>query len=208
MNFFGHAVVACWSRASPRFVLGAILPDLNGMAGVRPVRMLDTEVDAGVTHHHRTDAVFHGLPSFVTSCTAARRELQSHGVPRGPAMAAAHVGIELLLDGELASSSSEALHTYREALHAARSAPIEWRCAKDAEQFAQVVLRLQSAHLPEAYRDPAMTGDRLLRVLARRPRLRMPPEHEAVMLRWLTQLQPELRGRVPSLLEDLRRGGL
>jgi hypothetical protein len=102
MNFFGHVVVATWQPArDARTALGAMLPDLVGVAGLRGVAPGDPEVARGVALHHRTDEVFHASDTFVSLQTLLRSALEARGIRGGPARAAAHVGIELLLDGLL-----------------------------------------------------------------------------------------------------------
>ena len=41
MNFFGHAVAALALDDEPRFIFGAMLPDLVSMAGARLGRVAD-----------------------------------------------------------------------------------------------------------------------------------------------------------------------
>lgn len=102
MNFFGHVVVATWlPDADGRTALGAMLPDLLGIAGLRGVEPRDPEVARGLELHHRTDDVFHASDAFVTLQASLRAALEAGGLQGGPARAVAHVGVELLLDGAL-----------------------------------------------------------------------------------------------------------
>jgi hypothetical protein len=113
VNFIGHATVALWFCEDPtwrargpasfsEFVLGAMLPDLAAMARLKlPARIPAGPLAEGVALHHRTDGAFHGDPSFVGLTHQTLDLLTSHGVARGPARGVAHVGVELLLDGEL-----------------------------------------------------------------------------------------------------------
>src|SRR6187431_2746251 len=109
VNFFGHAVMAALENDAPRFVLGAMLPDLTTMAGARLERVHDDEVAAGVAHHHEIDRAFHGCAPFVRMCASALEELEARGVSRAAARAVGHVGSELLIDGAL-STRADALH--------------------------------------------------------------------------------------------------
>ena len=99
MNFVGHAMAACWEQDDPRFVLGAMLPDLAPMCGARMDAVIDAVIAAGVACHHRVDAAFHQCEAFASLCGQARGRLHAAGLARGPVLAAAHVGVELLLDG-------------------------------------------------------------------------------------------------------------
>src|SRR4029453_6456343 len=61
MNFLGHTHVALAGGGDdPGFVLGAVLPDLAPMAGIRlAVRRLDGRLGEGMRCHLRADAAFH-----------------------------------------------------------------------------------------------------------------------------------------------------
>ena len=117
MNFFGHACLAAAENGDARFVLGAMLPDLAPMAGVRIRSIDDTSLAAGHAHHVATDVAFHGAAEFTGWAAEASRALQAAGVRRGPARGVAHVGIELLLDGWLAHTRGVP-SVYRDALEA------------------------------------------------------------------------------------------
>src|SRR5258706_12541419 len=107
MNFFGHAALAASYLAQqgpdaanelPRFCAGAMLPDFIGMLRLsRPV-VHDSVLARGVAFHHRTDELFHELPSFHRLSRSAFAWLSARDMPRGPARAVAHIGIEILLD--------------------------------------------------------------------------------------------------------------
>src|SRR5262245_48694449 len=92
MNFFGHAAVAQREREEPRFVLGAMLPDFCGMAGVRMSPPEDAALAEGVALHHATDRAFHAAPVFVSLCASALAQLEADGVARASARAVGHVG--------------------------------------------------------------------------------------------------------------------
>src|SRR4051812_25858680 len=78
-------------------------PDLLAMCGALAGAGTSPEVAAGQAHHVAVDARFHACPGFVALTAWGARVLVEAGLPRGPARGAAHVGIELLLDGVLAS---------------------------------------------------------------------------------------------------------
>ena len=111
-----------------------MLPDLQRMAACRLDPAL-TAVQAGVRHHHAADEAFHHLPSFVGVVAAARRWLSGRGVPRGPAMALAHVGVELLLDGAWSSKDAAALRAFRDALRAPIEDALRWADATARGRF-------------------------------------------------------------------------
>lgn len=202
MNFYGHLVVASWYRPGPLFGLGAMLPDLESMAGARfqigggrPSQSAE-DLAAGVKLHHATDAAFHRAPDFCELVSGGVRSLQRRGIARGSARAVAHVGIELLLDGELASDRTRAngLAPYRAALRAGHALAESGGAGPEATtRFPQLLSRLEAAPIPLAYRDPSFVAQRLERILADRPRLALHPGDERAVTAWLTDVQPAVR---------------
>jgi hypothetical protein len=204
VNFFGHAVVAVderGGRASPTFVLGAMLPDLCGMARLSAPQPADEELAAGVALHHVTDAAFHGARRFLGLSADAQAELQAAGLSHGSAMAVAHVGVELLLDGIL-SARLDAATTYREAL-SIPCPPIRWRQVDHAERFEQLRRRLSVAPVPAAYADPIFVAARVCDVLARRPRLALDAGGPAVVRRWAVPARGRVIAAAPALLAEV-----
>lgn len=184
MNYLGHVAVAlATGRDDPHFVLGAALPDLASMAGVRLDRARASGALAdGVACHLAADTAFHDHPAFRAGASALRRDLGQAGLPTGPRRAIGHAGWELLLDGTLTGSVVEA--AYRAAL------------AEGGVASAAVVPRdrprwvgLLASGPPPAlrYDDPVWVAERLVTMLARRPRLALPP------------------GRVPAVAAVLER---
>ena len=207
MNFFGHAVMAVFENDAPRFVLGAMLPDLSSMAGARIAHVHDEQVAAGVAHHHRIDHAFHACAPFVRMCTSALETLEARGVSRAAARAVAHVGSELLLDGAL-STRDDALRAYTHALRDALtdrvSDQVVFREGTSSADMHTLLARLAQAPLPGAYRDPAFVHARLRTILAHRPRLALQPhEHEPVQL-WLEHAHAEIEGVANAIVEMLR----
>lgn len=208
MNFVGHAMAARWEHDDPRFVLGAMLPDLAQMCGARLLAVDDEVIAAGVACHHRADAAFHRAAGFTALCAEARAWLRAAGLARGPVLAAAHVGVELLLDGcwldDLAVERA-----YLEAIeHAAQPAAraVAWAHEEHARRFAALAERLHAAGSPRAYRDPVQVGLRLARILARRPRLSPAPGDEAHLVRWAEAARPAIVEAAPALRAELREG--
>jgi hypothetical protein len=62
VNFFGHAALAAARQSDPGFVLGAMLPDLAPLAGLRIAAVDAEEVAAGRAFHVAADARFHADP--------------------------------------------------------------------------------------------------------------------------------------------------
>lgn len=205
MNFVGHAAVAGWIDADPRWILGSMLPDLASMARARLKGADDPVAHAGIAFHHRTDDVFHGAPTFLALQTRGAEALEARGVGRGPARAVAHVGPELLIDG-LLLDREEVRERYLDAVGRPPE-PLGLRFAGDgAERFARLHARVRSHGTPDDYRSAAKVGERLVQILARRPRLALDPEDLPRIVPWLEQTRRGLSTDLPRLLEEVRRG--
>jgi acyl carrier protein phosphodiesterase len=206
LNFFAHAVVATRRSRTPRFVLGAMLPDLVSMIGVRIAHTGDAELARGIELHHATDSVFHAAPAFTALCSDSISRLCERGVGRGTARAVAHVGIELLLDGALSADAPER-DSYAAALAAAADGGLS-QLITLAPPHALPTLgaglaRLASSQLPEAYGDPAFVADRLRVILARRPRLAMAEGDYEKVAEWAETIQPSVLASSRELLEHV-----
>jgi len=204
MNFFAHAVVASRVRQEPRFVLGSMLPDLAAMAGVDAsagaVRSLaDPALAGGVRFHGFCDDVFHGSRAFGEIMLWSRADLAALGVPRGPTLAASHLGAELSLDGWLATDCA-GLGAYHEALALLDPEPSSsldpWLRSREWQRLAR---RLRDGTLPAKYRAVEFVAEALERILARRPRLRLDPHSARQVRRHL----PALRQRVDAAAAEL-----
>jgi hypothetical protein len=202
LNFLAHADVA--HRVSgdrPGQLLGAMLPDLVVMAGVRLPAHLPGELDAGRLLHHAVDDVFHGHAVFREGVGAIRRRLSSGGLGTGPARAAAHVGYELLLDGcvewhgPLADAVDRSLGD-ADLLSAGLR-------RDEVDRWAALVARLRPARAWVPDPPTEELARRVERVLARRPRLALGPGQTALVLDALAAARPSVTGEGPALLEDV-----
>lgn len=208
MNFFGHAVLALARRDDAAFVVGSMAPDFATMSGVRLAReVAHPELAAGVRFHHRSDDAFHGAPGFVELMSAARKDLAQRGLGPGPSLAIGHVGVELLLDGQLALRPGVPA-AYRAALAqaAALGEHLSFRGGdpdQGAARWQEVPRRLLEAPVPEAYRDPELVGDRLVRILASRPRLRVEPGNEPHVVAWARAFLPRVAAAADALLDEV-----
>ena len=138
MNFLAHAAVARREDDDPRFVLGAVLPDLLPMAGVHLDRdAVATEVGAGWRAHHRADAAFHGCDAFLVGVSALRTDLRATELATGPRRAVAHVGWELLLD-EAVVDDAEVVAAFRAALDEGRSLTDDRRWQGLLDRFTEL----------------------------------------------------------------------
>ncbi len=208
LNFFSHALVATWQSHDPRFVLGAMLPDLLGMMGLRLREAHDPELARGVDLHHATDSAFHSAPVFTQLCSEAIARLTAETVERGTARAVGHVGVELLLDGAL-SGDAVVRAVYADALALAADGGLEDRLSVTEPgglaRLSAGLRRLSAAPIPEAYRQADVVADRLRVILAPRPRLAMRERDVGPVRTWARAAQPSVIDRRLELLEQVRR---
>jgi hypothetical protein len=204
MNFFGHAAIAGRFEADPVFALGAMLPDFCGMLGFRAPEPEPGPLARGVRFHHVTDQAFHELPAFRGLNRAACAELDARGVRRGSARAVAHVGVELLIDAELAESeSAEAL--YLEALRAGDSPASLSRTAFTLEERERLGRLLATLRERGVAKRPSTTSlvERLERALARRPRLSLRQEDVPKVSEWVELFRVRVVASAPLLVSEL-----
>ncbi|MGH0030529.1 MAG: hypothetical protein ACQGVC_12110 [Myxococcota bacterium] len=203
MNYFAHAHVAAGLDGHAGFVLGAMLPDFAHMLGTRIARIEHAQLRAGEAHHHRVDRAFHGAPSFRELLLDGIRRLDHAGVSRGAARGAAHVGVELLLDGALVGDADRDA-AYRAALASApeHDGAIRWGRSDAGARWARLRGRLVRAGLPHDLRDPARVLRRVVRVLEPRPRLRLDACEQPAVEAWLADAQPRVASRASALVEE------
>ncbi len=176
-----------------------MLPDFATMCQARLSEPRDPDVADGVRHHHHADAAFHRLRAFLDLYREGERLLGAAGAARGPARGGAHVAIELFLDGELVRDR-EVADIYLEAL------------AEGAPRHATVELagwetlhgRLVDRGVPHGYRDPALVGEVVARILSPRPLLACAPADERALARALPLLAGQVSAAAPSIMRQLR----
>ncbi len=208
MNFFSHAVVAARRSEDPRWILGSMLPDFVSMAGLRLAAVHgDAPLERGVAFHHRSDDAFHGAPLFVDLQEQAREELERDGLDSGPAMAIGHVGVELLLDGWLVERLG-VTPSYRYAIDEAAEVAVLLRFvglepAQGEARWRALCERLVGAPVPQRYTEPAFVADRLIRILATRPRLAVPFGREALVYAWARDAAPTVAASAEALFAQV-----
>jgi hypothetical protein len=150
-------------------------------------------VAAGRAHHLAVDAQFHANPTFTAMQVWASGAMVRAGLPRGAARGAAHVGIELFLDGALAAET-RAREAYARSLAAADTTgtPFVWRDDRSRVRWRMLVERLRGGAISDLYRDPDFVADRLIGALGRRPRLALGGDEPVILRGFL----PTLAGRV------------
>ena len=203
MNFFGHAAIAGRFDAEPLFALGAMLPDFCGMLGFRAPEPAPGPLGAGVRFHHVTDLAFHELSAFRTLNRAAAAELDGRGVRRGTARAVAHVGVELLLDAELAEN--DAARAFYFAALGAGSAPACFSATFTDDECARLGRLLATLSERGVAKRPssASVAERLERALVRRPRLAILRDDLPRVSEWVELFRARVVASSPALLSDL-----
>ena len=208
MNFVGHIavgrIVENRPTADAAFLLGTGLPDFAAMARVRIARV-EGPMGDGMDVHHQTDAVFHRGHWFLESEHELLADLERASFPRGAALACAHVGIELLLDGELVRdpSTADAVRAVYVLMAAPPesalvAAPLTVR-AHWADTLSGIAARLD----PEGYGDPHTVAVRLHRVTSRRPRLAFAPDLLPALADRLSAHQPRIAAAAPTVLDGV-----
>lgn len=200
MNFLGHVHVAlATGHDDPAHLLGAALPDLAPMAGVRLARAgMDGALAAGVRCHIDADAAFHAHAAFRSGSGALRRTVAARGVGSGPSRAVGHAGWELLLDGTLVGTDVEA--AFRGALDAGEQ--VEPLLApEDRPRWARFLARVRTSP-GLRYDDPQWVAARLHGMLAHRPRLRLPDHQVAVVAAALEAARGGVTDVAAAVLDD------
>lgn len=213
MNFFGHAALAAshFSRAQPplaaseleRACAGSMLPDFVGMLGLGRPEVRDESLARGVSFHHRTDHAFHELASFHELSRQSFGWLSERGLPRGPARAVAHIGVEILLD-EVLAEDGDARDAYRAALATSLVGALSFPAPLAAERLESLRQNLLQRALAYATPSPPLVAARIRRSLAGRPRLELDDAGEALLGRWVPSARPLIHAAAPALLAALR----
>jgi hypothetical protein len=204
VNFFGHAAVASRLREDPGFVLGAMLPDFATMIVARPPKVHGEPLIAGVAFHHRTDLAFHDATTFRSLVKQAFEDLAGRGLRRGSARAAAHVGVEILLDGELAREA-RARRAYSRAL-AARdllASSISWSESDEPRRFVELCSRLETRGVAANDTSPELVAYRLERALSGRPRLALGQGDTAHVVHWAASARANVVQAAPCLMREV-----
>jgi hypothetical protein len=202
MNWYAHAVVAEEQTGDPACVLGAMLPDLAAAVGARVAPAREGGLADGLRLHAAADAAFHAAPAFAALVADGRAALETAGLARGGARGAAHVGIELLLDGWLAERRGRsAIFAAALALAAPLAAePRLFRSAPDPARWLELCARLRTGAVPEGYARPERAALGVERALSRRPRLALANGDRVALEAWLAEMKAPVAACAPALL--------
>jgi hypothetical protein len=213
MNFFGHAALAArhFTEQAPAFdrellptlCVGAMLPDFIGMLRLGRPAIHDPVLARGIAFHHATDEVFHELASFHRLSRQAFAWLSDRDMPRGPARAVAHIGIEMLLD-EVMATDDFARAAYLAALRVPLMPLMGFPIPADAERLAGLQEALLTRTTAYAQPSPELVAERIRRTLAPRPRLATDEAGQALLGTWVTRTRPLVMAEAPEVLATLR----
>ena len=206
MNFFGHVCIATHFTADESVGLGAMLPDLANLLGLRNLRTRHAGIERGCNLHRRTDSVFHDLAAFRRECRCVAQQFRCVGFERGQAVAVAHIGIEFLLDDALAEDhTSQSL--YERSLTAAApdklASHIPFPNSGIARQFEALRVRLLAASDLTSPIAPELVAERIFRTLHKRPKLAIRSEQMPTIAEWARQTQEQGLGLFRALVTDV-----
>ncbi len=202
MNFYSHIAIASLFSEEVGVALGAMLPDLASLVGAKPPEARCMHINRGYSLHHATDRAFHELELFRRASRIESQRLQSLGLRRGSAIAAAHVGLELVLDDALAQDEpTQALFraTLAAAVPQALCQSLEWGSATHAARFETLRQRLWTL-ATERPVDATVLAERLCRTLANRPRLAVRASDRGSLQDWAAELPLRCSPIWPSVI--------
>ncbi len=208
MNLGAHVIVAAGLGDDPVIHLGAALPDVATIGGFRMVPNAGTgRLGEGIALHHATDEAFHGHPWFLTRQKVVFDRLTDGGVRRGAARASAHVGVELLLDGELfggAEAASRAQFVKLAFDHAAGGPDlVELVPFERRPEWLDHLSQLHRWRSPSYFSDPGGVAHRMQQILLRRPRLAMTNSEVPLVASALAEIQPSIIETAEDFVQEL-----
>ena len=192
----------------PLFHLGSALPDVATIGGFRMVPGSGTgAIGEGIAFHHATDNAFHSHSWFTSRQKVVFDHLTASGVGRGAARASAHVGVELLLDGELFGGvhAAERNEVVVGAFGMAIDAPNTDQLVPDEMQveWQNHLSQLHRWRSPDYFRDPERVAQRMETILSARRRLAMGPNDVAKVTSALAEVQPTIAATAEDFVAEM-----
>ena len=208
MNLGAHITIAAALFDDPAVHLGSALPDVATIGGFRIVAGSGTgSVGTGIAFHHATDSVFHSHPWFTSRQKQVFDALTAAGVSRGAARASAHVGVELLLDGELFGGEEGERRDASVGAAFAQATTVdglESLVAYDArQQWKRHLDQLHRWSSPTYFRQPMGVARRMETILLARPRLAMGSDDVATVAAALEDVQPSIVDSAEAFCDEM-----
>lgn len=204
MNFVGHALVAAAVHPHADAILGAMAPDLLPHSGARAAQPLPDAVEEGRRLHHASDAAFHRHPTFLHQQRRVFDHLHDAGIPRGPARAAAHLSVELLLDGMLLAHAPRPAFTDAWGRLRTQDAVVRSLVEPVTRTAWSSFLTAFTTHIePARYADVAYSAARIERLLHHRPRLSLAPSHGAALRTAMAAVAPAVHDAADEIIADV-----
>lgn len=206
VNLGAHVTIAAEHFEDPLVHLGSALPDVATIGGFRMLPgSAAGPVGKGVAFHHATDSLFHSHGWFTSRQKSVFDDLSAAGVGRGAARASAHVGVELLLDGELFANRPERSSFVAHALSLATAAPGIGEVVNEVsrQRWEEHLSRLPQWRSPTYFRDPQAVARRMESILSRRPRLAMEPDDVERVAAALASVQPSIVDSAEDFLAEM-----
>lgn len=204
MNFVAHAVVAdaegdAWFEPSERgagaYAFGAMVPDLRAFAAgiqLTPPEVDRGRVEAGIRSHHRVDSAFHRDARFKAWMAEVSEELGNGRAAR----AAAHVAVELAIDGQLLDAGRAA--AFYDAL--------SWAGDALTGPWHAMVDRLASDELVGAYSTAEGVARRTVGAIGRRARLSRLELDAGALATAIANVAPTIANGLDAVLVSLSAG--
>jgi len=202
VNFAAHAAVAARCSPDVDLRLGAVLPDISAILGVR-LRRPNDALDGGIATHYATDSAFHASGWFTNQMKICSTRLQAAGVGRGPARAAAHVGVELLLDGAVLGADDDRFHDVWSQLASPDALVRDAVHGDDRDDWIDRLGQFTTRLDPWRYGEPDYAAARIQGMLRHRPRLRLEIGHETIVADVLRSIAAGVAADAAQVVDDV-----
>jgi hypothetical protein len=206
VNLGAHVTIAAQHFNDPMVHLGSALPDIATIGGFKMLpRSATGQMGRGVAFHHATDNLFHSHGWFTSRQKMVFDDLIAADVGRGAARASSHVGVELLLDGELFHNRPERSGSVQHAFALAMAAPGigDVVTAESRRRWQGHLSRLPQWRTPTSFRDPDAVAARLESILSSRSRLAMKPVDVERVATALASVQPSIIATAEEFLAEM-----